>query len=202
VSFRRRITLVSAAAVAIAVILASLLVYVLTSNQLHSQVDQQLQNRSREAARLQRLFAVGALKVGPNGAASLDLNGGGQFVIAAKEAEGQLSSAGDESGAASRSDAGRQPRRSSSSEGLTQVNRRPGSLFGRLPPNPDQVRGYQQVIAAGGRVLARSIPNVTLPVDPRTLVLAGSGGAPFYRDVIVQTRPCWAVSWPARWSSR
>ena len=38
-SFRRRITLVSAAAVAIAVVLASLLTYVLTSNQLHSQVD-------------------------------------------------------------------------------------------------------------------------------------------------------------------
>ena len=184
-SFRRRITFVSAAAVAIAVILASLLVYVLTSNQLHTQVDKQLQNRSREAARLQRLFAVGALKVGPNGAASLDLNGGGAFVIAAKEAEGQLASKGDEAGAASRSSSGRQPRRTPTSEGLTQVNRRPGSLFGKLPPNPDQVHGYLQVIAAGGRVLARSIPNVTLPVDPRTLVLASDGGEPFYRDVIV-----------------
>ena len=44
-SFRRRITLVSAAAVAIAVVLASLLTYVLTSDQLHSQVDTQLRNR-------------------------------------------------------------------------------------------------------------------------------------------------------------
>jgi two-component system sensor histidine kinase MprB len=185
VSFRRRITLVSAAAVAIAVILASLLVYVLTANQLHSQVDNQLRNRAREAARLQRLFAVGALKVGPNGAASLDLNGGGAFAIAAKEAEGELSSRSDESTAANRTAAGRQPQRTPTSEGLTQVNRRPGSLFGKLPPNPDQVRGYQQVVAAGGTVLARSVPNVTLPVDPRTLALARNGGHPYFRDVLL-----------------
>jgi two-component system, OmpR family, sensor histidine kinase MprB len=44
-SFRRRITLASAAAVAIAVVLASVLVYVLTSNELHGQVDAQLRNR-------------------------------------------------------------------------------------------------------------------------------------------------------------
>jgi two-component system, OmpR family, sensor histidine kinase MprB len=45
VSFRQRITLASAAAVAIAVVLASALVYVLTSNELHGQVDTQLRNR-------------------------------------------------------------------------------------------------------------------------------------------------------------
>ncbi len=44
-SFRRRITLASSAAVAIAVVLASGLVYVLTSNELHGQVDTQLRNR-------------------------------------------------------------------------------------------------------------------------------------------------------------
>jgi len=46
VSFRRRITLVSAAAVAIAVVLASLLTYLLTSHELHGQVDSQLTNRA------------------------------------------------------------------------------------------------------------------------------------------------------------
>jgi two-component system, OmpR family, sensor histidine kinase MprB len=45
-SFRRRIALASSAAVAIAVVLASALVYVLTSNELHGQVDTQLRNRS------------------------------------------------------------------------------------------------------------------------------------------------------------
>jgi two-component system sensor histidine kinase MprB len=44
-SFRRRITLVSAAAVAIAVVLASLLTYLLTSHQLRGQVDSQLSSR-------------------------------------------------------------------------------------------------------------------------------------------------------------
>ncbi len=45
-SFRRRITIASAAAVAIAVLLASVLVYLLTSNELHGQVDAQLRSRS------------------------------------------------------------------------------------------------------------------------------------------------------------
>ena len=55
-SFRRRITIVSSAAVAVAVVLASLLTYVLTSDQLHRQVDTQLRNRGREAGRLVRFF--------------------------------------------------------------------------------------------------------------------------------------------------
>jgi len=46
VSFRRRITFVSAAAVAVAVVLASLLTYLLTSHQLHNQVDAQLSSRA------------------------------------------------------------------------------------------------------------------------------------------------------------
>jgi hypothetical protein len=45
-SFRRRITLVSAAAVAVAVVLASLLTYLLTSHQLRGQVDSQLSRRA------------------------------------------------------------------------------------------------------------------------------------------------------------
>jgi two-component system, OmpR family, sensor histidine kinase MprB len=45
VSLRRRIALASASAVAIAVVLGSMLTYVLASNELHSQVDEQLRNR-------------------------------------------------------------------------------------------------------------------------------------------------------------
>jgi two-component system, OmpR family, sensor histidine kinase MprB len=45
-SFRRRITLVSAAAVAIAVVLASLLTYLLTSHQLRGLLDTQLSSRA------------------------------------------------------------------------------------------------------------------------------------------------------------
>ncbi len=61
-SFRRRIAIVSAAAVAIAVLLASLLTYVLTSNQLHKQVDSQLRDRGREARGLRRFEASTAAK--------------------------------------------------------------------------------------------------------------------------------------------
>jgi two-component system, OmpR family, sensor histidine kinase MprB len=56
-SFRRRITIVSAAAVAIAVVLAGILTYVLTSQQLHKQVDTQLSQRALEARPLERLLA-------------------------------------------------------------------------------------------------------------------------------------------------
>jgi two-component system sensor histidine kinase MprB len=44
-SFRRRITLASAAAVAVAVLLGSVLTYVLTANELHGQIDAQLLHR-------------------------------------------------------------------------------------------------------------------------------------------------------------
>jgi two-component system, OmpR family, sensor histidine kinase MprB len=54
VSFRRRITLASAVAVAVAVLLASVLVYLLTSNQLHGQVDAQLRNRSDNLRLIER----------------------------------------------------------------------------------------------------------------------------------------------------
>jgi len=51
---RRRITFASSAAVAVAVLLASVLVYVLTSNELHSQVDAQLRNRSDNLRLIER----------------------------------------------------------------------------------------------------------------------------------------------------
>ncbi|HEY4996376.1 MAG TPA: HAMP domain-containing sensor histidine kinase, partial [Solirubrobacteraceae bacterium] len=56
------------------------------------------------------------------------------------------------------------------------------NLFGRLPPNPDQVRGYQQVVDAHGKILARSAQNVSLPADARTRALAAHGGAAFLRN--------------------
>jgi two-component system sensor histidine kinase MprB len=54
--------------------------------------------------------------------------------------------------------------------------------FGNLSPHPDQVRGYQQLVNAAGKILFRSTPGVTLPVEARTLKLAAAGGAPFFRD--------------------
>jgi len=179
-SFRRRIALAAAAAVAIAVVLASLLVYVLTANQLHGQVDNQLRSRARETRRLQRLFAVGALRIGPNGAASIVVSAPSAFAIAAKESESDIPGKVHEKGA------GRRGRATRESDFGDVESRRPGSLFGKLPPNPDEARGYQQVVDSNGKVLARSAPSVTLPVDSRTALLAERGGEPFFRDETVR----------------
>ena len=59
-------------------------------------------------------------------------------------------------------------------------------LFGRLPPAPGQVRGYQQVVGANGKIIAISAPGVSLPVDARTRELAEHGGQPFFRDARVR----------------
>ncbi|MHB8532020.1 MAG: sensor histidine kinase, partial [Solirubrobacteraceae bacterium] len=168
--FRRRIALVSAAAVAIAVLLAAGLTYFLTSNQLHGQIDNQLHSRAHEARALRRLFAVGALKAGANGSYSVSLGAAGAIAAATShDAEGDLSA---------RTSENTEPQSSS-------ANSRPGSLFGKLPLSPDVVRGYQQVVDGSGKVIARSSPNVTLPVDTHTEMLALHGGGLFYRDVRV-----------------
>jgi two-component system sensor histidine kinase MprB len=182
-TFRRRIALVSAAAVAIAVVLATGLTYFLTSNQLHSQVDNQLRSHAHETDRLKRLFAAAKIKVNKDGSASIVVNAPSSFAIAAKEAEGDINPK-DVEGAQSSSHHGlaTRPLYGVGSEVL-RTGSRPGSLFGQLPANPQQVRGYQQVVEASGRVLARSVPDVTLPVDPRTLALARNGGEPFFRAV-------------------
>jgi two-component system sensor histidine kinase MprB len=122
VSFRRRITLVSAAAVAIAVVLASALTYLLSARELYGQVDTQLRDRAQPlVARFDRLgpFArLGAHR----------------------------------------------------------------STFPGIPPGPDQVRGYQQLIDSSGTILFDSSPTVKLPIGPETLSLAAHGGKPFFQD--------------------
>jgi two-component system, OmpR family, sensor histidine kinase MprB len=167
VSFRRRIALASAAAVAIAVVLASMLTYLLTSDQLHSQVDEQLRNRARTAGRLQRYLKPGRTKPAiakrDSERLGLDLNG----------LDG--TSRDSEDGAADRGAVQSVPRYGPGAK----------NLFGRLPPGPDQVRGYQQVVNAAGVITVRSARNVSLPVDSATLGLAKRGGAAFFRDARV-----------------
>jgi two-component system, OmpR family, sensor histidine kinase MprB len=167
VSFRRRIALASAAAVAIAVVLASMLTYLLTSNQLHRQVDEQLHNRARTAGRLQRYLKPGASHAAvakrDSERLGLDLNG----------LEG--SSRGNEAGTGEQGE----------SQSLPRYGPVARNLFGRLPPGPDQVRGYQQVVNAAGMITVRSARDVSLPVDSETRRLAQHGGAAFFRDARV-----------------
>jgi two-component system, OmpR family, sensor histidine kinase MprB len=161
-TFRRRITIVSAAAVAVAVVLASLLVYVLTSDQLHRQVDSQLRNRGREATRLLTYLnrhGGRVVRTGPGGTAfGLALN------------PSALARPGRSAGTKSHAPAGK----ASTS-----------NPFGDLPPAPNQVRGYQQVVGANGTILIRSARGVSLPVEARTRLLATKGGASFFRDAHV-----------------
>jgi two-component system, OmpR family, sensor histidine kinase MprB len=168
VSFRRRIALAAAAAVAIAVVLASMLTYLLTSNQLHSQVDQQLRNRARTAGRLERFLKPGGrpaeIVKRDSERLGLDLNRLDSDKDSAEEAVSP-----------EQSEATALPR-----YGPTARN-----LFGRLPPGPDQVRGYQQVVNSAGTIVVRSARNVALPVDGATLRLARSGGRAFFRDARV-----------------
>jgi two-component system, OmpR family, sensor histidine kinase MprB len=159
-SFRRRIAIVSAAAVAIAVVLASVLIYVLTSQQLHNQVDNQLRNRGLETRQLlHRLEASGE---------------GGRRALRRRERlqleERALGEAGE-----------------TLKHRIAQaLHGRGGAkhIFNGLSPSPSQVRGYQQVINAGGRVIERSpaAEGLSLPVEARTRVLANRGGEPFLRD--------------------
>jgi two-component system sensor histidine kinase MprB len=168
-SFRRRITLVSATTVAIAIVLASLLIYLLTSSELHRQVDSQLRNRGREASRVlrfleqhkpttrleQRTPTRRQTVLAPFGLAlaSIPTTPGGSSAKATRK---------------------------------TTPGAVPDDLFGRLPPAPDQVRGYQQIVGAGGQIIERSAPGVSLPVDSSTRRLAEHGGEPFFRDARVR----------------
>jgi two-component system sensor histidine kinase MprB len=123
VSFRRRITLVSAAAVAVAVVLASALTYLLAARELYGQVDSQLRDRARPlVSRFDRF---------PGSTARLGVH---------------------------------------------------HDVFPGIPPGPNQVRGYQQLIDSSGKVLFASTPSVKLPVDARARALAAHGGVPFYSD--------------------
>jgi two-component system sensor histidine kinase MprB len=175
-SFRRRITLASAAAVAIAVVLASVLTYVLTSHQLHSQVDTQLRERARARDGLVR--ALDAKGLGGNA-----LRRRARLQLAAERLLGPpppSSSAGTSSpGASSAGAAGARHKQAAKARPSA------GNIFSRLSPGPDQVRGYQQMVNARGAIVVRSAKGVTLPVDAGTRALAAHGGKPRLRDATV-----------------
>jgi two-component system, OmpR family, sensor histidine kinase MprB len=75
VSFRTRLTLVAAAAVALAVVIASLVVYVVVRNQLRGEVDNALRSRAREIVQGPRPH----LEQTPGGQPYLDVGGPSGF---------------------------------------------------------------------------------------------------------------------------
>jgi two-component system, OmpR family, sensor histidine kinase MprB len=178
-SFQRRITLVSAAAVAIAVVLASALTYLLVSHQLRGQIDSQLRARS-DGLRLIASNAPGALSASdeaylkrvlarpgrPRSPATRDGAGLGALLGPPADA-GELTGTGESGGG------------SNDSAALAH------DPFANISPHPGQVRGYQQLIDSAGKVLFRSSPNLTLPIDSQTRALASQGGQSFFSDARV-----------------
>jgi two-component system, OmpR family, sensor histidine kinase MprB len=165
-SFRRRIALAAAAAVAIAVVLVSILTYLVTSHQLHSQVDSQLRARGRDAGTLL------ARLTNPSTRTATTNSGRAPFGLALGTAPRAA-----RTGTGARTDKG---------TGGTPSSSTTTNPFGNLPPGPDQVRGYQQVVGSNGAILIRSARGISLPVDAQTRRLARLGGRPFYRDAFVQ----------------
>ncbi|HEY5193812.1 MAG TPA: HAMP domain-containing sensor histidine kinase [Solirubrobacteraceae bacterium] len=177
-SFRRRITLVSAAAVAIAVVLASVLTYLLAAHQLRDQVDQQLRARSTGlrliasstpglSAREQRYLARALMHSGRGKPPGGGTKAGSPLGLLLSPSPAGFSSgkppAGGSAGSAPAITALRNP-------------------FANLSPHPDQVRGYQQLIDSSGKILFDSSPNVKLPIDAPARTLAAKGGKSFFRD--------------------
>jgi two-component system sensor histidine kinase MprB len=164
VTFRRRIALASAAAVAIAVVLAAVLVYVLTSNQLHKQVDTQLSSRARSIARI-----ANVLRTTPEPRARAD---GSVTITLPEDLDLRTLTMAE-----LRKLAAAVPTSGSPGSG--------SSYFGRAPPGPGQVRGYQQLANADGTVLLRSSGSLVLPVGAASRRLAAHGGRPLFSDAHV-----------------
>jgi two-component system sensor histidine kinase MprB len=191
-SFRRRITIVSAAAVAIAVVLASALTYVLTSHQLHSQVDTQLIERAHSRNGL--VHALDELGLGGNALRRrTSLRLAAERLLGSSPSSSGASPTGTSVGASTGTSPGASGT-GTASDGAVGAQRhrkgakaRPsaGNIFSGLPPGPDQVRGYQQMVNARGTIIVRSAKGVSLPVDASTRALAAHGGKPYFRDATV-----------------
>jgi len=148
-------------------VLASVLTYVLASRQLHTQVDAQLRARDRGAGLLRALRNA----TGTDGATRRGNPPGG--LLPGRAADIPPPPVGD----------GRAPGRA---PGSGRVRDGAGfDPFPRLPPGPNQVRGYQQLLDARGQVIVHSDVGFQLPVDGRTRALAVIGGPPFLRDARV-----------------
>jgi two-component system sensor histidine kinase MprB len=143
-------------------VLASLLTYLLTSHQLHSQVDTQLRERGQSSTRLLQFLDERSAGTRQDDTET-------RFGLAL----GPSSRTAPHAGA---------PSHAARTGGTAASTSNP---FGSLPPGPDQVRGYQQVIGAQGAILVRSARGISLPVDTRTRLLAAHGGASFFRDAYV-----------------
>jgi two-component system sensor histidine kinase MprB len=160
VSFRRRLVLATGAAVLVAILLASVAVYLLVRSELRSQVDSQL-----------REFAGGVFAV------RVETTEGGKRKVVTKAAGG-----GVLFGSVASKKTGHTP--------LKELRRGPDarvkSLQLRVPHGEPfgGPAGFAQVVNSKGRVISpMRTDGAQLPVSPRTIAAARGQEGPFFSDV-------------------
>jgi two-component system, OmpR family, sensor histidine kinase MprB len=153
-TFRHRITLVATAAVAIAVLIASGLTYVLVSNQLHGRIDNSLRATATGVQRGVIAFQAGGAR------RPLSLPPGLAPVVI------------------------RRILRLRSGQPAYFTDTRFSHLYRTPAASLGQERGVFQLLGSQGQVLVPpSSGSVTLPVGPRAFALARSGGPSYMSDV-------------------
>ncbi len=160
-SLRRRFALLSAIAVAVTVLLASVTVYALVRDRLRDQVDDDLRGQAdRTLARVEGAFTRA---IGPSGAVAPSALGG---IVARAEAPPVH---------------GEQPQGGPSAERPSQ----PTQILAPPPPDPGAAPALGQIIGADGTAISAPGSSITIPVTAGAREVAAGGQEPELEDVDV-----------------
>jgi two-component system, OmpR family, sensor histidine kinase MprB len=161
VSLRRRLALLSAAAVALAIVLASVIVYALVRDRLRDQVDDDLRGQAeRTMARLEGVFTQA---IAPGGAVEPGALGG---IIARAEAPpGQAGAPG-----------GPLPAKGASGA---------GEILALPPSSPGTAPALGQIVAADGTAIRGPGSSIEIPVSASAQEVAAEAGGTRFEDVEV-----------------
>lgn len=207
-SFRRRVVLLAAGAVATAIVIASVVVYVVTGNELHARIDASLRQKltpGRSQAVQIKTVNVGAGQLakliregkGPPGAAPVGFGGsvarfslpngaivtGRQLCAQAVLHSLETAYSGKSSGAFSGGEAA-PARPARPPHCLAAVNR-----LVVPPPTPGGDAGYVQLFQANGQVLRPEAKGPQLPVTAATRAVAAGRRAAFFSEATVGGTP-------------
>jgi two-component system sensor histidine kinase MprB len=162
VSLRRRLALLSAAAVALAIVLASVIVYALVRDGLRDQVDDDLRGQAdRTMARLEGVFTRA---IDPGGAVPPGALGG---IVARAEAPPPSQSGAPE---------GALPPKGSTES---------GEVLALPPPSPGAAPALGQIIGADGTAIQGPGASIRIPVSAGAQEVAAEAGDPRLEDVDV-----------------
>jgi two-component system sensor histidine kinase MprB len=172
-SLRRRLALLSAAAVALAVLLASVLVYVLVRDRLRGDVDNDLRD---QASRVTQRF-----QAGPVGAAGQQVNGAGSTALVGPGIAGIA--AGPPAAAPPPGITPPQFSRVRPGKSKKRVERGEQYALQAPPPEPGGPTAIVQLISPKGAVAVAPSSGFRIPVSSADRSLAADGGKPTLTDV-------------------